>query len=55
MADELTSYLYDHFKMTLTPSQKDAVEALHGPICVISCPGSGKNDCYSDSLSKSNG
>ena len=42
MADELTSYLYDHFKMTLTPSQKDAVEALHGPICVISCPGSGK-------------
>ena len=36
MADELTSYLYDHFKMTLTPSQKDAVEALHGPICVIS-------------------
>lgn len=42
MADELTSYLYDHFKMTLTPSQKDTVEALHGPICVISCPGSGK-------------
>ena len=42
MADELTSYLYDHFKMTLTPSQKDAVEALHGPICVISCPCSGK-------------
>lgn len=42
MADELTSYLYDHFKMTLTPTQKDAVEALHGPICVISCPGSGK-------------
>lgn len=42
MADELTSYLYDHFQMTLTPSQKVAVEALHGPTCVISCPGSGK-------------
>lgn len=42
MADELTSYLYDYFQMTLTPSQKDAVEALHGPTCVISCPGSGK-------------
>lgn len=42
MADELTSYLSNHFQMTLTPSQKVAVEALHGPTCVISCPGSGK-------------
>ena len=42
MKDELDSYLYDHFQMTLTPSQKMAVEALHGPTCVISCPGSGK-------------
>lgn len=42
MADELTSYLYNNFQLTLTPSQKDAVEALHGPTCVISCPGSGK-------------
>ncbi|MDE5978129.1 MAG: ATP-dependent helicase [Turicibacter sp.] len=42
MADALTTYLYDHFKIILTPSQKEAVEALHGPTCVISCPGSGK-------------
>lgn len=42
MSDELTTYLYDNFKMTLTMAQKEAVEALHGPTCVISCPGSGK-------------
>ena len=52
MADELTSYLYDHFQMTLTPSQKVAVEALHGPTCVISCPGSGKTTVTVDPLSK---
>ncbi|MGL4373330.1 MAG: UvrD-helicase domain-containing protein, partial [Turicibacter sp.] len=28
--------------MTLTAEQEQAVQALHGPTCVISCPGSGK-------------
>ena len=27
MSDELTTYLYDNFKMTLTMAQKEAVEA----------------------------
>lgn len=42
MADALTTYLFDHHHITLTPAQKQAVEALTGPTCVISCPGSGK-------------
>ena len=42
MADELKHYLKENFQITLTSTQLDAVLALEGPICVISCPGSGK-------------
>lgn len=42
MADALSVYLLDNYNITLTPEQKQAVEALDGPTCVISCPGSGK-------------
>ncbi len=42
MNPKLNDYLKQHFNITLTPQQQDAVNALHGPTCVISCPGSGK-------------
>jgi len=42
VADDLKQYLLNHYQITLTPPQLEAVQALTGPVCVISCPGSGK-------------
>ncbi|HAX73001.1 MAG TPA: hypothetical protein DCY20_05705 [Firmicutes bacterium] len=38
----LLNYLKTQHHITLTEQQLNAVSALHGPVCVISCPGSGK-------------
>lgn len=39
---DLYTYLQNYHQIFLTDAQLKATQALQGPICVISCPGSGK-------------